>query len=160
MIGDSEILSATTFAQDGDKVQIRYKAGTPDEILGSATSVEEAKKSTLAWCDHVRGIVKLRTKEKEAEALAARERRKTGDGASSPQGQSLEQAGAVSNPGTVTDAKGAVLAHYDSLQAEIDALGELIKAQTETRNRLRKERDDLEPVIRIWRGMEDNEEKS
>lgn len=143
-LSDKQIIDNTHIVPEDDgtvTMQCPLPGGHVYKV--KAENAESAKKNVLKFCNAVRDYQAYLERSEEEERLAKKSRRKEGI-------ESPKEEAPVVQPGGV---KASVLTYFDSLQVQIDELGEKIKADTEKRNALRDERDELEPIIKAWRGV-------
>ena len=143
-LSDTQIIDNTHFEELEDgSVECYTVLPGGDEFRETVPSREIVAKNMIGWCNTVREYLKQQEEGQEAEKLAKKERRKATGAPESP-----------SKPVSVdmlADPKLAVIDWYISVQGEIDDLGEVIREAKERRNKLRDERDKIEPIVKAWK---------
>ena len=138
VVNDQTIIDNTHFRDEDGKLVCYTNLPGGEQFAQAVSSQESVQKNMIGWCNTVRDYLKQLEVQAEEERLAAKAKRV-------PEEETI-----AATP--ITDARQAVMQHYDSIQAQIDQLGEEIAEKKEQRNALRKERDDLHPIIVVWRG--------
>lgn len=134
---DQQIIDNTYFEVDDSERLICYTVLPGEDRFAQAVSSEESvRKNMIGWCNTVREYVNVQEQRQEEERIAKKARRGLERPPERPK----------------MDAKGEVLGYFDGLQARIDELGEEISKLQAERKQLRDERDQLQPIVTVWRG--------
>lgn len=150
ILNDQQIIDNTKIEPEGEHWKMTCPLPDGDSFSQLAKSKESAQKHIISWCESVRRYMSEKEEARQAELLAAKKRRQAGEVIEAP-GPAAETV-AVAPPSS--DPKVAVMTWYEETQARIDELGEIIEEAKEERNRLRNERDKIEPIIKSWEGRE------
>lgn len=146
-LSDTQIIDNTHFQENDDgTVECYTVLPGEDEFREKVPSREVVAKNMIGWCNTVREYLRQKEEGDVEERVAKKERRKSG----APSGPAPEPV----SEARLSDPKLAVIDWYISVQAEIDELGEVIKEAKEKRNKLRDERDKIEPIVTAWKGSE------
>lgn len=150
ILSDTEIIDNTHFedvsidgCEAGAKLLCYTVLPNGERFQEVVPDRETVQKNMIGWCNTVREYVSRMEQETLDQQVAAKKVRQSGSEAVSEDIPPSE------------DPKLAIIAWFEATQAEITELGEKIMADRELRDKLRDERDRIEPIIKAWRGSSD-----
>ena len=150
ILSDTEIIDNTHFedvsidgCEAGAKLLCYTVLPNGERFQEVVPDRETVQKNMIGWCNTVREYVSRMEQETLDQQVAAKKVRQSGSEAVSEDIPPSE------------DPKVAVIEWFATVQAKIDELGEIIESATVKRNKLRDERDRIEPIIKAWRGSSD-----
>ena len=150
-LNDTQIIDNTRIQQEDDGTVTMFMPLPDGDVYKQrAQSKESAQKHIMKFCEAVRAYEQAKEEQRQEEILAAKKRRQQNVELPEKYKNDPEMVKAASPPDTKTQ----ILIYFDDLQYEIDELGEKIEAMKERRNKLRDERDSIEPIIKVWRNHE------
>jgi hypothetical protein len=143
IVTDQQIIGNTHFREEDGKL-ICYTMLPGDEKFEEVVPDRKTvQKNMIGWCNTIHEYLRRKEVADEEERLARKARRKSG----------ISEDAVVEKVGP-QDPKAAVIEWYHTTQDKIDELGRIIEEATEQRNKLRDERDRVEPIIKAWKGSE------